>query len=79
MRAGVEGSSTTRRDVSAAFRASPSVFRTRLGARLTRANVEFDDHPSGDRFAGRIATVTVDSVFDWLSRTQRGGPLQTVR
>ena len=52
---------------------------TRLGARLTRANVEFDDHPTGDRFGGRIATVTVDSVFDWVSRTQRGGPMQTVR
>lgn len=52
---------------------------TRLGARLTRANVEFDDHPTGDRFAGRIATVTVDSMFDWVVRTQRGGPVQTVR
>jgi hypothetical protein len=61
----------------------PSVLRidtfTRLGARLTRANVAFDDHPNGDRFAGRIATVSVDSVFDWLQRTQRGGPPQTVR
>jgi hypothetical protein len=61
----------------------PSVLRidtfTRLGARLTRANVEFDDHPTGDRFGGRIATVTVDSVFEWVGRTQRGGPMQTVR
>lgn len=52
---------------------------TRLGARITRANVEFDDHPSTDRFAGRIATVTVDSVFDWLTRTQRAGAVQTLR
>lgn len=52
---------------------------TRLGARITRANIEFDDHPTGDRFAGRIATVTVDSVFDWLARTQRGGRVQTTR
>lgn len=52
---------------------------TRLGARITRANIEFDDHPTGDRFAGRIATVTVDSVFDWVNRTQRGMPVQTVR
>lgn len=52
---------------------------SRLGARITRANVEFDDHPSNDRFAGRIATVTVDSVFDWLARTQRAGAVQTVR
>lgn len=61
----------------------PSVLRidtfTRLGARLTRANVAFDDHPNGDRFAGRIATVSVDSAFDWLQRTQRGGSVQTVR
>ncbi|MGM9487603.1 DUF2145 domain-containing protein [Ideonella sp. YS5] len=61
----------------------PSVLRidtfTRLGARLTRANVAFDDHPTGDRFAGRIATVSVDSVFDWLQRTQRAGPVQTIR
>jgi len=52
---------------------------SRLGARLTRANVEFDDHPTADRFGGRIATVTVDSVFDWLQRTRRSGPVQTVR
>lgn len=52
---------------------------TRLGARLTRANIEFDDHPTGDRFAGRIATETVDSIFDWLGRSQRGGPVQVVR
>jgi len=52
---------------------------TRLGARLTRANVEFDDHPTGDRFAGHIATATVDSIFDWLNRTQRGSAMQTVR
>lgn len=52
---------------------------TRLGARLTRANVEFDDHPPGDRFAGRIATVTVDSAFDWLQRTGRAGAVQSVR
>jgi hypothetical protein len=52
---------------------------TRLGARLTRANIEFDDHPTGDRFAGHIATVTVDSVFDWLARTQRAGAVQTLR
>jgi hypothetical protein len=61
----------------------PSVLRidtfSRLGARLTRANVAFDDHPNGDRFAGRIATVSVDSAFDWLQRTQRAGSVQTVR
>lgn len=39
---------------------------TRLGGRLTRANVAFDDHPDAQRFADRIDTVTVDSVFAWL-------------
>lgn len=39
---------------------------TRLGARLTKANVAFDDHPGHLRYAGRIDTVTADSVFRWL-------------
>jgi hypothetical protein len=39
---------------------------TRLGGRLTKANVAFDDHPNEKRFTDRIETVTVDSVFDWL-------------
>jgi hypothetical protein len=41
---------------------------TRLGGRLTKANVAFDDHPTEKRFSDRIETVTVDSVFDWLQR-----------
>jgi hypothetical protein len=45
---------------------------TRLGARLTRANIAFDDHPTGRRLAGHIETVTVDSVFDWLQRAGLG-------
>lgn len=48
---------------------------TRLGARLTKANVAFDDHPSEQRFADRIDTVTVDSVFAWLSRAGLGGAI----
>ncbi len=43
---------------------------TRLGGRITAANVAFDDHPNEKRFSDRIETVTVDSVFAWL--TQRG-------
>ena len=42
---------------------------TRLGARAGTANVAFDDHPNEKRFADRIETVTVDSVFEWLSRS----------
>lgn len=41
---------------------------TRLGGRLTAANIAFDDHPSAKRFADRIETVTADSVFLWLPR-----------
>jgi len=52
---------------------------TRLGARATRANVAFDDHPNDQRFADRIATVTVDSVFAWLPRTGLGGAVVEVR
>ena len=42
---------------------------TRLGARISSANVAFDDHPSEKRFSDRIETVTVDSVFQWLQRS----------
>jgi hypothetical protein len=42
---------------------------TRLGGRMTSANVAFDDHPGEKRFADRIETVTVDSVFSWLQRS----------
>ncbi len=43
---------------------------TRLGGRLTRANIAFDDHPSARRFTSHIDTVTVDSMFVWLPRAQ---------
>lgn len=52
---------------------------TRLGARATAANIAFDDHPNAKRFADRIETVTVDSVFQWLERSRLGSPVQTVR
>ncbi len=40
----------------------------RLGARLFRANVEFDDHPFGRRAAGQIDTVTVESVMRFVKK-----------
>jgi hypothetical protein len=62
---------------------TPTVLRinafTRLGARATAAHIAFDDHPSSERYSDRIATVTVDSVFDWLQRSGLGGPVQTLR
>ncbi|WP_284616156.1 DUF2145 domain-containing protein [Aquabacterium humicola] len=52
---------------------------TRLGARATAANIAFDDHPNEKRFADRIETVTVDSVFEWLQRSGLGSAPVTVR
>ena len=43
------------------------------------ANVAFDDHPNEKRFGDRIETVTVDSVFAWLSRSTLGGPVEVIR
>lgn len=50
----------------------PSIIRldalTRLGAAATRQNINFDDHPFGKRMAGRIETVTVDSLLQFMMR-----------
>ena len=51
---------------------------TRLGARAGTANVAFDDHPNEKRFSDRIETVTVDSVFEWLSRGGLASAPQTL-
>ncbi|WP_077002188.1 DUF2145 domain-containing protein [Variovorax sp. KK3] len=45
---------------------------TRLGGRISAANVAFDDHPNEKRFSDRIETVTVDSVFAWMPRAGLG-------
>ena len=47
---------------------------TRLGGRITSANIAFDDHPSDKRYSDRIETVTVDSVFAWLPRVGLAAP-----
>ena len=57
------------------LRISPLV---RLGARMTAANIAFDDHPNEKRYSDRIETVTVDSVFDWMERAGLSGGLQGV-
>jgi hypothetical protein len=51
----------------------------RLGAQLTAANVAFDDHPNERRFAGRIDTVTVDSVFAFVRSAGLAGEPLVVR
>lgn len=50
----------------------------RLGGRMFKANVAFDDHPNNLRYAGRIHTVTVDSISDFLRR-QQGWTMQEVK
>ena len=52
---------------------------TRLGGRMTAANVAFDDHPNEKRFSDRIETVTVDSVFHWLQKSGLGGAPVSLR
>lgn len=60
----------------------PSTLRlgalTRLGARVSAANVAFDDHPNSKRFADRIETVTVDSMLSFMERTGLTGSPQTL-
>ena len=41
---------------------------TRLGGRMFRANIAFDDHPFDRRMAGQIDTVTVDSIERFLKK-----------
>lgn len=50
----------------------------RLGARVGTAHIAFDDHPNAQRFADRIDTITVDSVFAWLQRAQLASAPQTL-
>lgn len=52
---------------------------TRLGARMFRANVAFDDHPFDQRMAGRIDTVTVDAVVRFVRRADPGASQFVVR
>ncbi len=52
---------------------------TRLGGRLTQANIAFDDHPSARRFSSHIDTVTVDSMFAWMPSAGLSQPPQLVQ
>jgi hypothetical protein len=45
---------------------------TRLGARIFRANVAFDDHPLGRRLAGHIDVVSVESVIRFVAQIEPG-------
>ncbi len=52
---------------------------TRLGARLFKANISFDDHPFGRRMAGQIDTVTVESVLRFVRQRDAGARQILVR
>lgn len=52
---------------------------TRLGGRMSAANIAFDDHPSDKRFSDRIETVTVDSMFNWFATARLGGAPSILR
>ena len=45
----------------------------------TQATIAFDDHPSARRFSSQVDTVTVDSMFAWLPRTNLFEPPQLVK
>jgi hypothetical protein len=51
---------------------------TRLGGRMFKANVAFDDHPGPLRYAGRINVVTVDSMQTFLAQRQ-GWTMQEIK
>ncbi|MEH6434544.1 DUF2145 domain-containing protein [Massilia sp. DD77] len=51
---------------------------TRLGARLLRANVAFDDHPFERRMAGQIDTVTVESIVRFVLAADPGARVTVV-
>ncbi|MCW3481750.1 DUF2145 domain-containing protein [Neisseriaceae bacterium JH1-16] len=44
----------------------------RLGGRLSKANVAFDDHPTELRYSKRIQTVTVDSLIRFVKARDEG-------
>lgn len=46
---------------------------TRLGGRMFKANIAFDDHPFNRRMAGQIDTVTVDSLYEFLEAQDPNG------
>jgi hypothetical protein len=51
----------------------------RLGGRMFKANVAFDDHPNELRFSDRINVVTVDSIVDFLRKRNEGWRIVELR
>lgn len=51
----------------------------RLGGRMFRANVAFDDHPGNDRWQGKIEVSTVESVTDFVRQRDPGSGVQELK
>lgn len=51
---------------------------TRLGGRMFRANVAFDDHPDDRRYAGKIDVVTVVSMTRFIRKIDPATTLKVV-
>jgi hypothetical protein len=51
---------------------------TRLGARMFRANIAFDDHPFDRRMAGHIDTVTTESIVRFVRSADAAATVQVV-
>lgn len=80
-----EQPTTTRRDAQRWLKTASFTPRTvrvssikRLGARVVRANVAFDDHPFDRRMAGQIDTITVEAIVDFVKRQDPDTRLITV-
>lgn len=52
---------------------------TRLGGRMFKANIAFDDHPSELRYADRINVVTVDAILAFVQTRQQGWRVQEIK
>jgi len=51
----------------------------RLGGRLFKANVAFDDHPNALRFSGRINVVTVESIMAFVRQRDEGWTVRELK
>jgi hypothetical protein len=52
---------------------------TRLGARVFKANVAFDDHPNERRFADLIDTATVESMVVYARKVDPGSSFEVIK
>ena len=52
---------------------------TRLGGRMFKANVAFDDHPTALRFSDRINVVTVESIMAFVRQRNEGWTVRELK